>query len=269
MIAVDRDQHQPPWAGILHVSAGRALYVGPAWGTRMHRHHALQLTLSLEGDFEVDFERSTGVRFRCALLPADVPHRLEGRGQSMALYFVDRASTEGRALSGWLGGEEVMDLGERADALCDGVRNALAGPAAAILSLLTDRLADLSGAVALPTASEDSLVQRAEWLLEESLSEPIAVPELARRLGVAQRELSERFRNETGLAIRRYLLWLRLKTSVRALKRRRTLTEAAHDAGFSDAAHLSRTFAQMFGVSPSAILGASTIELDGDISSDE
>jgi len=33
-----------------------------------------------------------------------------------------------------------------------------------------------------------------------------------------------------------------------------TLTQAAHEAGFSDTAHLSRTFMDMFGVNPSTVL---------------
>ena len=31
------------------------------------------------------------------------------------------------------------------------------------------------------------------------------------------------------------------------------LTRAAHEAGFSDSAHLSRTFRRMFGVAPTAL----------------
>ena len=100
-------------------------------------------------------------------------------------------------------------------------------------------------------------------LLEASLAAPLAVPELARRVGLRQRELSARFRGETGLTIRRYVLWVRLKAAVSELAKQRTLTEVAHAAGFADAAHLSRTFVQMFGVSPSESVAASEIRVLG------
>jgi AraC-like DNA-binding protein len=32
-----------------------------------------------------------------------------------------------------------------------------------------------------------------------------------------------------------------------------SLTDAAHEAGFADSAHLSRTFRRMFGVAPSSL----------------
>ena len=51
-------------------------------------------------------------------------------------------------------------------------------------------------------------------------------------------------------------LWLRLRRAVELLASAGSLTEAAHDAGFSDSAHLSRTFRKMFGVKPSLLLAA-------------
>ena len=99
--------------------------------------------------------------------------------------------------------------------------------------------------------------------LEERLAAPLRVAELARRVGLRQRELSARFRRGTGLTIRRYVLWLRLKAAVSSLAERRTLTEAAHAAGFADAAHLSRTFVEMFGVAPSESVAALSLQVLG------
>ena len=48
---------------------------------------------------------------------------------------------------------------------------------------------------------------------------------------------------------RPYLLWRRLVCAVQTLQQEKTATEAAYIAGFSDSAHLSRTFKKQFGIS--------------------
>ena len=53
---------------------------------------------------------------------------------------------------------------------------------------------------------------------------------------------------ETGLPFRTYVLWRRLMKAVEIRAAGESLTEAAHQAGFSDSAHFSRTFLRMFGV---------------------
>ena len=64
------------------------------------------------------------------------------------------------------------------------------------------------------------------------------------------------FRAETGMPVRPYLRWLRLALALRAASEGGSLTEAAHRAGFADAAHLSRTMRRHFGVSPGSVLGS-------------
>ncbi len=58
------------------------------------------------------------------------------------------------------------------------------------------------------------------------------------------------------------MLWARIKRAVRATQRGANATEAALDAGFSDSAHLSRTFRAMFGLPPSLVLPR--LEIIGD-----
>jgi AraC-like DNA-binding protein len=56
------------------------------------------------------------------------------------------------------------------------------------------------------------------------------------------------FVEQTGLAFKTYLLWLRLVRAVEVYSEGYSLTEASHAAGFSDSAHFSRIFRRTFGL---------------------
>ncbi len=253
----------PAWQGTLRVAPGHALYVGPAGETRPHRHHAHQLTVGLEGPLQVQVEAAAREAVGAVLIAWNVGHRIDGRGRAVGIYYVDASSTEGRGWSRWLRGEAAQRLSADADALRQVFADALARPSPATLAAVRSRIAETLSFPPSPRSEVDALVSRAMALLEQRLGNPPSMPELARGLGVRQRELSARFLRETGLTIRRYVLWLRVQAAIAALAHEGTLTQVAHRAGFADAAHLSRTFAEMFGVSPSRSIAASRIELLG------
>jgi AraC-like DNA-binding protein len=58
------------------------------------------------------------------------------------------------------------------------------------------------------------------------------------------------FTESVGLPLRRYILGLRLQRACSELKAGSNVTSAACCAGFSDAAHLTRTFRRMLGITP-------------------
>jgi transcriptional regulator GlxA family with amidase domain len=102
----------------------------------------------------------------------------------------------------------------------------------------------------------DSLVRRALLLMEQNLSRPLPVAQLAARLELSPRQLERRFHVALGQqpaeayrALRlRYARWL-LDTT------QRSVTEIALEAGFSDCAHFSRQFKALHGVAPTRARG--------------
>lgn len=62
------------------------------------------------------------------------------------------------------------------------------------------------------------------------------------------------FTLSVGVPLRPYVLWLRLQCGARELAGEKSVTDAAYAAGFSDAAHFTRTFRRMIGATPSQIL---------------
>jgi AraC-like DNA-binding protein len=72
--------------------------------------------------------------------------------------------------------------------------------------------------------------------------------EVAESLALSESRFLHLFREQMGVAWRPFLLWRRLMCAVQAISRGRNATEAAYIAGFSDSAHLTRTFKSKLGM---------------------
>ncbi|MFN3163646.1 MAG: helix-turn-helix transcriptional regulator [Pseudohongiellaceae bacterium] len=118
------------------------------------------------------------------------------------------------------------------------------------ISLLNDRLLLETNVTNL-----DPRIQQLQQTLDSCFEGECKKPEkwraadVAKDLALSEGRFLHLFKQEMGIAWRPYLLWRRLLCSVRLLNRGRSATETAYVAGFSDSAHLSRTFRKMFGLS--------------------
>jgi AraC-like DNA-binding protein len=64
------------------------------------------------------------------------------------------------------------------------------------------------------------------------------------------------FTESIGIPIRPYLAWLKVQRATFAIVSGEPLARAAPFAGFSDAAHMSRSFRRMLGMPPSVLMRA-------------
>ena len=80
--------------------------------------------------------------------------------------------------------------------------------------------------------------------------------ELSRRLGLERTQALRLFKQSTGTTFRQFKRWTGLQHAARLIVAGALVRTAAMDAGFADTAHLTRTFKQCFGLTPSqAIAG--------------
>jgi AraC-like DNA-binding protein len=98
-------------------------------------------------------------------------------------------------------------------------------------------------------------VNRVLRYLREQLgsAEDLSLTTLAGVAGLSESRLMHAFTESLGIALRPYILWLRVQQACSELAKGASVTEAAVRAGFSDAAHLSRTFRRMLGTTPREI----------------
>ena len=94
----------------------------------------------------------------------------------------------------------------------------------------------------------DPRVQRIIDYAAAHLDSPLSLAEAAKGIYLSPSRLRHLFVEQTGLAFKTYLLWLRLVKAVQIYSQGESLTEAAHLAGFADSAHFSRIFRRTFGL---------------------
>ena len=92
----------------------------------------------------------------------------------------------------------------------------------------------------------------------------VPLPELAATACLSPDRLTHLFREQTGLSIKRYLVWAKIRRSVQQMNQGRPLTDIAHDCGFSDSAHMSHTYQQHFGLPPSFLADAGRVAVTVD-----
>lgn len=246
----------PGFTGNLYLWPGRGLYIGRTADTAPHAHHALQVCIGIDGDVEVEVERSDGtwqeiLRSRSILVEPDRRHRLRGTTQPVVLVYLDPEAIHARAILGRVGEHVELDV---ASVLAPG--SALIGGEALSpgeASALCDRVVTaLSGLTPQPPAI-DGRIERAIATMRRSLETVPRLGELAAASRLSAGRFGHLFREVTGIPMRRYQLWLRLVAALAKLSSGCSLTEAAHVAGFADSAHMTRTFRRMFGIAPSAL----------------
>ncbi len=248
----------PGWGGRVILDAGSLLFIGPGGTAARHAHHAVQLVWALHGEFTVTFEAPH--RRRAVLIPANVPHAIEAAERRVAIMLVEPHGARGAALDRrareQLGAEVVPDL----DAAIAFPQLDLTVPEAArwrdavLASLARDE----------PSVPLSSVSRRAIAYVESAVDGKPRLAEAARRIGISPTRLTHVFSREVGIPFRRFVLWTRIKHVAEAIQAGDDLTGAAVAAGFSDSAHLSRTFRDMFGLSPSLLLPL--MELVGSLS---
>ncbi len=221
--------------------------------TQMYAHHAFQLTFSLGGSFTFDVENSA-VPGPFTVVAPDTLHAFEARGL-VAHLFVEPESRAGRTLAQMMQGRPATALtpeqAQDAPGLILTAFRHPEDPRSALCEVgikLSDRIAGHAR-----TVEPDRRVRQIIKWAAGNLDRPLGIVEAARSVQLSPGRASHLFVEETGLPFRTYLLWLRLVRAVDARVAGCTLTEAAQEAGFSDSAHLSRTFKRMFGL-PAATL---------------
>ena len=225
---------------------------GPGYVSSGHAHHSVQLVMALRGTLRIRPELGDEwMDCGAALVRPDAKHEVDARDTAVLIAFVESESELGAAL-----GERLRENITRINA------RTVARWRTALGDVTTLSASQVEGWVRGELLRETKIpelhphVKRVLRFVRKQLGDPesLSLQNLAKIAGLSTSRFVHVFTESVGVSLRPYILWLRLQRASGELMRGISVTEAAHSAGFSDAAHMTRTFRRMLGTSPSELV---------------
>ncbi|MBD2837996.1 helix-turn-helix transcriptional regulator [Pseudomonas sp. JM0905a] len=223
---------ESPWQGALWMARDFCLLDGVAGSARPHAHYAHQALLAKATPLRLTLEgEPCGGRF--LLVESMRAHAIEDPSQDVVAVYAEP----------------------------------LAFSPATLRQMLADAPADLEALAGLllaaPRQRLDLRIAKALATVDALLEEKVSAAALAQRACLSLSQLERLFSDQVGLSVRRLVLWRRLRLALRLALEGESLTRAALDAGFADAAHFSRTMRATFGIRADRNLARLKLQLIG------
>lgn len=227
-----------------------------------HAHHALQIVISLDGNVLIcgpddAWQQSDGIIVR-----PDVEHSFDCNAAMGVMIFVDPESSEGTWLAASLRNDITIIPDVRLVQSAEALRSFVDHPEETLdIAALVRRAVSGLGRGVAPKRHLDERVTKVLDRIRASDDLRISLDTAAGMAFLSPTRFAHLFKEQVGLPFSRYMLWRKLTRAMVAIGSERTIAAAAHAADFADAAHLTRTFYQMFGMAPSVLMRGEFTEI--------
>jgi AraC family transcriptional regulator len=253
----------PSWAPRWYLWDGGFLALGRSSGIiPPHAHHAIQITIAVDGYARVREPEGDWREFRGAIVRPDVEHSFDGNSALGAMLFVDPESAEGIWLRSSVASDITVVPEPRLESCIEGIRAFAERPFEAMeVSVLIRHCVQELCVGAPPLRRLDPRIAGVLASIRAADDLRIPLEDAAALVFLSPSRFAHLFAEQVGLPFRRYMLWRKLTRALLGIGRGHGLSAAAYAGGFADAAHLARTCNRMFGVPPSALMRGEFFEI--------
>jgi AraC-like DNA-binding protein len=216
-----------------------------------HTHHNAELAMALKGRFRIRGAPSRPwIVCEAALIKADARHQIDASTTPMLCALVDPESEFGGTLFECV----TQDITPIKKATVTVWRRQLGDPVSLDSARVESWFRSVTSRRQLPRLHPG--VRKLLQCMREELDDHgrLSLKRMAAMAGLSDSRLMHVFTTSVGIPTRPYILWLRFQRAYGEMLMGATLTEAAHRAGFADAAHLSRIMKRISGATPKALI---------------
>jgi AraC-like DNA-binding protein len=239
---------------ILKFINGGAVYIGKDISTNIHHHHAIQLTISFKQTFGITTPYKAYKNCRFVIIPENIPHQFSSSSEDYQVFiYLDPFNKLSQLLKNKFTLKSNIIIADHLLYKVPPLIKWLKMEKNEMQALITKFIGLITGS-AVAASSEDTRITKSMEYLTNNLDKTIKISEVASLVCLSESRFAHLFKLQVGIPFRRYILWLRIQKTLASFLMGNSFTIACYDGGFTDLPHFNRTFKEMFGNTPSAIL---------------
>lgn len=246
------------FTGTMTDKRNQCIYIEPNWGLFVgrftdnvtHKHYAIQLTVSSDAELMITDQYDQRRSFDSCFIDSNIPHQLMST-QVVLIILINPTSTLGLQVKANYGPRNIMALNKDLKPLSRAFSEYLCNDEtfSDFTIKISTILMNVTGGRVLKNHTDDDRIYSAVLYLEQHFNRVVSLKEIAYHCFLSETRFLHLFKEKTNLNFRRYQIWNKLVMSLPFLHRQ-SITQTAHQFGFTDSSHYNRCFKQTFGLSP-------------------
>lgn len=216
--------------------------------TQLHAHPTTEIIIAKQGTFTLSTKDEQLDKLQIGLIQPNILHAFNGAEAVCEIIMLE---------------SEFIDSDKLLSRL--GITNQKQG----VIALSSDCIEKVSSLLLTWNPADfqakfDQRIEQTIQLINQYYPQSdLSSADLAKMVHLSPSRLSHLFKSEMGISIQKFIVWTRMKAATNyMLNQNMHLTQAAHHAGFYDAAHFSKHFKEIFGIPPSSVYNNSCIVQD-------
>lgn len=228
-------------------------FIGSFVDNLPHTHYAIQLSISLNSKISITDGHSNKFNFNHFIIKHNVKHQLMCKDHHLLL-LINPVSTVGHFLHHY----SKNDISEFTHSVTMQLQksgiNFFSGKSKfeTLISEISKILETLVCEIKEHDHSVDERIKIAIHYLESNFDRVIPVEEIAEKCALSPSRFLHLFKEKTGVTYRKVQQWNKASKSFELLFKQ-SLTETAHQLGFTDSSHFTKVFKETFGFNPKMI----------------
>jgi len=248
---------QSPNTSALYLWNGVSAVFFSSCVTPFHSHNTLQIVFDIQTGFKLRLRNGLWKQYKNLIIKENVVHQLDTKKSVQLIIYIDTQTTLAKTIKARYleGGIYAPDLNLFHFVKPGELQNALLNADPKIVEKLVEKILR---SLTIPSGDVkiDERISTVEEIIANKPPELLSIKYLAAQVYISESRLRALFKQTTGIALYRYILWSKIRFATSCLMAGCAVNEAALKAGFVDSSHFHKVMVKMFGISPSGFINS-------------